>query len=140
MLLKPVPAYKKIFIFCQNSSHDSGCKKKSKRMMKMRDKEFAMNLEEGLVDLSSKTPKNVRNSGETDRSRSFKRKDEFVVQPQESYEDAVENFDEALSDDLKVILLSFFMRFHAFSCVFRRLVSEVIGNFRFRSIVTILSY
>jgi hypothetical protein len=103
MLLKPVPAYKKIFIVCQNSSHDSGCKKKSKRMMKMRDKEFAMNLEEGLVDLSSKTPKNVRNSGETDRSRSFKRKDEFIVQPQESYEDAVENFDEALSDDMKVL-------------------------------------
>ncbi len=76
-------------------------------MMKMRDKEFAMNLEEGLVDLSSKTPKNIRNSGETDRSRSFKRKDEFIVQPQESYEDAVENFDEALSDDMKVILLSF---------------------------------
>ena len=72
--------------------------------MKIREKEFAMNLEDGLVDLSSKTPKNVRNVGENDRNKSVRRNNDLILQPQELYEQPLENFDQAFSDDLKVEL------------------------------------
>ena len=73
--------------------------------MKIKEKEFALSLEEGMIDFSSKKNKNGRkidsaNGGKKQQNRP--KNNELIIDPQNLYIEPLEQFDEEFSEDLKV--------------------------------------
>ena len=64
-------------------------------MMKIKEKEFALNIEEGLVDFSSK-------KGRKSEKKNGRKNNDFVVLPEDVYSEPIEQFDDRFVEDLKV--------------------------------------
>ena len=71
-------------------------------MMKIKEKEFALSLEEGMVDFSSKKNKNGRKSSNKNVRKNRTKTNELIIDPQHLYSEPLELFDDAFSEDLKV--------------------------------------
>ena len=71
-------------------------------MMKIKEKEFALSLEEGMVDFSSKKNKNGRKSSNKNVRKNRTKTNELIIDPQHLYSEPLEQFDDAFSEDLKV--------------------------------------
>ena len=73
-------------------------------MMKIKEKEFAMNLEDGLVDFSSKKQKNGGGYGRKNEKKNIRNNDqESTSEPVDLFEQPLVEFDDQFSEDLKVL-------------------------------------
>jgi hypothetical protein len=74
-------------------------------MMKIKEKEFEMNLEEGLVDFSSKKPKNGGGgNGRKNEKKNIRNFDpELTSESVDLFEQPLVQFDVQFSEDLKVL-------------------------------------
>ena len=73
-------------------------------MMKIKEKEFAMNLEDGLVDFSSKKPKNGGGNGRKNEKKNIRNNDqELTSESVDLFEQPLVEFDDQFSEDLKVL-------------------------------------
>lgn len=71
-------------------------------MMKIKEKEFAMNLEEGLVDFSSKKQKSGGNVRKNEKKNIRHNDQELTSDSVDLFEQPLVQFDDQFSEDLKV--------------------------------------